>query len=94
MVSPKFQKTILYVRALPGKDVREISSDGKPLMALRVVGKENGEIISAGVRVPYHAHYIAKLKEGSLAPMDLATADLAGVPYPIITNLKNNSGDK
>jgi hypothetical protein len=85
MVSAKHRNTFLYVRALDGKDVREIDEFGKPLMALRVVGKENGVVISSGVKLPYHSHYIAKLKEGMLLPEDSETAKLAGVPFQRIS---------
>lgn len=79
MVSPRYKNTQLWVLALDGKEVREIDEQGRPLMACRTVGKDNGQVIAAGVKVPYSSHYIARLKEGSLLPMDLATAKLAGV---------------
>lgn len=81
MVAPRYKKTFLNVLALTGKDVREIDEYGSPLMNCRVIGKENGSIILEGVRIPYNSHYIAKLKEGSLLPLDLDTAILAGVNF-------------
>ena len=86
MPSPRFKNVTLWVLALPGKDVREIDEQGKPLMALRVVGKTNHEVIAEGVRIPYHAHYIDNLKKGMLLPMDINTAQLAGVNWdPLLT---------
>lgn len=83
MVSPRHKNTILFVKALPDKQVREIDTDtGRPLMAMRFVGKDNGVIIEEGVKIPYHVHYIDQLKKGALLPVDVATAVLAGVPHP------------
>jgi hypothetical protein len=79
MPSPRYKNTILWVLALTGKDVREIDENGKPLMACRIVGKVDGAVVAGGVKIPYHSHYIARIKEGMLLPMDLATAQLAGV---------------
>lgn len=88
MVSPRFRNTLLWVLALDGKDVREIDEHGKPLMSCRCVGKDsNGHVMLEGAKIAYHPHYIARLKEGMLLPMDLATAQLAGVawnPEPIL----------
>ncbi len=82
MVSPRFRNTTLWVLALDGKDVREIDENGKPLMTCRNVGKDSSnQVIDSGVKLPYHSHYIARLKEGMLLPMDLATAQLAGVAW-------------
>ncbi len=81
MPSPRLKNTTLFVLALDGKDVREIDENGKPLMDLRVIGKSHGVCLTEGVRIPYHSHYIARLKEGMLLPMDLATAQLAGVAW-------------
>lgn len=80
-MNPRLHKRMLWVVALPGKDVREIDENGKPLMECRIVGKDGGAIISGGVMIPYHSHYIARLKEGMLLPMDLETAQLAGVAW-------------
>jgi hypothetical protein len=79
MVSPRHKNTVLCVLASHDNDVREIDEFGKPLMACRTVGKVNGEVISAGVVIPYHSYYIARLKEGSLFALDASTAKLAGV---------------
>lgn len=82
MVSPRFKNTTLWVLALDGKDVREIDETGRPLMTCRNVGKnENNQVVDSGAKIPYHSHYIARLKEGMLLPMDLATAQLAGVAW-------------
>ena len=82
MVPPKFQKTFLWVKAKDAAEVREIDEQGKPLMACRCVGRDAyNNVIQEGVRIPYHSHYIARLKEGMLLPMDLATAQLAGVAW-------------
>lgn len=82
MVSPRFRKTTLWVLALDGKDVREIDELGKPLMTCRCVGKDaSNTVMPEGVKIPYHSHYIARIKEGMLLPMDLATAQLAGVAW-------------
>ena len=86
MVAPKFRKTFLNVLALDGKDVREIDEKGSPLMDCRVVGKTNGVVIQTGVRIPYHSHYIKNIKEGSLLPLDIETARLAGVQLITQTN--------
>ena len=51
-------------------------------MDIRTVGKVNGEVIKAGVMLNYHSHYVARLKEGMLLPMDSRTAMLAGVALP------------
>ena len=97
MVSPKYKNKQLFVQAVPHANVREIDENGKPLMALRVVGKvaivdtENNsveyQVLPEGVIIPYHWHYIAQLKEGSLVPMDLETAQLSG------SNLLFNQGN-
>lgn len=81
MPSPKYKNVMLWVLALDGKDVREIDENGRPLMEIRVVGKKDGVVIPEGVHVPYHSHYIARLKEGMLLPMDLETARHAGVNW-------------
>lgn len=81
MPAPRYKNILLYVKALPDKDVREIDEYGRPLMDVRVIGKENGQIVAAGAKIPYHAHYIARLKEGSLLAMDAQTAQLAGVSF-------------
>ena len=81
MVSPRFKNVKLWVLALHDKDVREIDESGKPLMACRLVGKLDGNVLPEGEMIPYHSHYVARLKEGALKPMDLATAELAGVPF-------------
>lgn len=81
MPSPRFKNVTLWVLALPGKEVREIDENGKPLMDCRLVGIDHGTIIPQGVRIPYHSHYIARLKERMLLPMDLPTAELAGVSW-------------
>lgn len=84
MVAPRNRNRLLRVRALPGKDVREIDTvTGSPLRDVRVVGKVQGEVIDDGVTLPYHSHYIAKIKDGSLLPLDSETAQLAGVPLPL-----------
>lgn len=73
---------LLFVKAVDGNMVREIDETGKPLMSMRFVGWDGeGNIIEAGVHIPYHVHYIAQLKQGSLVPMDLPTALLAGVRF-------------
>jgi len=82
-MAPRHKNTILRVLAVPHANVREIDEKGRPLMAFRIVGKKGLEVIPSGVQVPYHSHYIAKLKEGSLLPMDIQTAKLAGVPFSI-----------
>jgi hypothetical protein len=86
MPSPRFKNVTLFVLALDGKDVREIDENGKPLMDLRVVGKRNGKVLPDGVQIPYHSHYIARLKEGMLLPLDLATAQHAGVAWNPVTS--------
>ena len=83
-MAPKHKRTTLWVKALAEANVREIDQNGRPLMALRVIGKQNGEILPGGVQIPYHAHYIAELKRHSLIPMDIATAKLAGVNFQSI----------
>jgi hypothetical protein len=89
MVAPKFRKTTLWVRAIDEAEVREIDENGRPLMALRRVGKDEfGDVMWQGQTVPYHPHYIAKLKEKVLLPMDQDTAILAGVPF---NQLKGNN---
>ena len=80
-VSPKFRNVFLHVLALDGKNVKEVDENGKPLLDLRVVGKSNRVVIPGGVRMPYCSYYIARLKEGSLLPVDAATAKLAGIPF-------------
>lgn len=94
MPSPKYKDVTLWVLALDGKDVREIDENGRPLMEIRVVGKTSGQIIPEGVRVPYHSHYIARLKEGMLLPMDLATAQLAGVNWNPLASLDGKAKHK
>ena len=89
MPSPRYKNVQLFVLALPDKDVREIDEQGRPLMACRMVGKQDGDVIPGGVKVPYHSHYIARLKEGSLLPMDKATATLAGVRFQSVPLNKN-----
>lgn len=82
MVSPRFRNTTLWVLALDGKDIREIDENGRPLMTCRNVGKDDqNRVLDSGVQVPYHPHYIARIKEGMLLPLDLATAQLAGVAW-------------
>lgn len=81
MPSPRFRNVKLWVKAVNGADVREIDELGKPLLACRLVGKEHGQVVMEGAKLPYHSHYIARLKEGSLLAMDLHTAQLAGVPF-------------
>lgn len=82
MVSPRFRNINLFVLAQDGKDVREIDENGKPLMTCRNVGKDDqNRVLETGVQIPYHPHYIARLKEGMLLPLDLATAQLAGVAW-------------
>jgi hypothetical protein len=80
-MAPKHKMISLWVKALAEANVREIDQQGKPLMALRVVGKQNGQVLPEGVQVPYHPHYIAEIKRQSLMPMDLQTAKLAGVHF-------------
>jgi hypothetical protein len=97
MVSPRFRKVTLWVLALDGKDVREIDELGKPLMTCRCVGKDaSNSVIDSGAKVPYHAHYIARIKEGMLLPMDLATAQLAGVAWnpDLVLQKDTSSSDK
>lgn len=87
MVSPRFKNTMLWVKAKDNAEVREIDSFGRPLamttgMGFRNIGRDaEGNVIDEGVKIPYHSHYIARLKEGMLLPMDLATAQLAGVAW-------------
>jgi hypothetical protein len=81
-LAPKFKNTTLWVLALVGKDVREIDEFGKPLMNCRNVGKDvDNQVISSGSVIPFHSHYIARLREGMLLPMDFATAQHAGVAW-------------
>ncbi len=96
MVAPRFKNTTLWVLALDGKDVREIDETGRPLMTCRNVGKdEQNQVRLEGSHVPYHPHYIARLKEGMLLPMDLATAQLAGVAWnPDLVSKKDASSTK
>lgn len=90
MTSPKYRNVLLNVLAVDGKDVHEIDENGKPLMALRTVGKKAividpqhnqicYQVVPGGCSVPYHSYYVAKLKEGSLLATDQETASLAGV---------------
>ena len=88
MVSPRFKTKLLWVLALDGKDVREIDENGKPLMDCRVVGKLNGVVIPEGVKLPYHTHYIAQLKDIMLLPLDVETAQLAGVAFIPVDTFK------
>lgn len=69
----------LFVKAKEGCMVREIDETGKPLLSMRFVGYNGDDIITDGVNIPYHVHYINQLKLGMLIPMDLQTAQLAGV---------------
>lgn len=71
----------LKVKATSQAKVREIDEVGRPLMSMRFVGYDNQfNIIDKGVEIPYHPHYISQLKLGTLLPMDLNTAQLAGIP--------------
>jgi hypothetical protein len=81
MVSPRYKNTKLHVIAVDGKECREIDENGKTIMDYRIVGKLQGKIIPEGVILPYHAHYINLLKQGSLLPVDQVTAKLAGVNW-------------
>ena len=81
MVAPKFKQKTLWVKATDDSNVREIDEQGRPLVALRNVGKNGDDIIEEGVQLPYHPHYIAELKRGSLLPMDSQTARYAGVNF-------------
>lgn len=77
---------MLFVRAIGEANVREIDENGKPLLGTncrfvgKVYDKENNtfEVSWSGVHIPYHSHYIARLKEGTLLPMDISTAILSG----------------
>jgi hypothetical protein len=80
MPSPRYKNVKLFVIATDAH-VHEIDEQGKPLVEFRLIGKAGQSILAEGVVVPYHWHYIAKLKEGSLLPGDAATAKLAGVPF-------------
>jgi hypothetical protein len=81
MASPRHKNTKLWVKAIEKADVREIDENGKPLMACMIVGKAGHTVLEEGQSVPYHSHYIARLKEGSLVAMDKQTAALAGTNW-------------
>jgi|HubBroStandDraft_2_1064218.scaffolds.fasta_scaffold81289_2 hypothetical protein len=89
MVNRRYKDTFLYVRAIGEANVREIDEFGRPLLGAkcRFVGKiyepdsDSFEVDWCGVYIPYHSHYIARLKEGTLLPMDAGTAILAGVRF-------------
>lgn len=82
MLSPKYKNKTLFVLAVPEALVREIDEKGLPLRTFRHVGRDaQGDILSEGQVLPYHAHYIKLLKEGSLFAADLATAELAGTNF-------------
>jgi hypothetical protein len=80
-LSKRYKDILLSVIATDMANVHEIDEQGRPLMEFRIVGKAGRQVIPEGVKVPYHAHYIARLKEGSLLPADIETARLAGVPF-------------
>ncbi len=62
--------------------MREINERGEALREVRYVGKDShGEIKPEGHLLPYHQHYVAKLKEGSLLAASAETAQLAGVYF-------------
>lgn len=89
MVSPKFKNKILWVKAVPEASVREIDEQGRPLSEHRIVGKDFSDglsILKDGQKLPYHSHYIARLKEKALLPMDLETAVLSGVSFETVVN--------
>jgi len=87
----KKNKNKLFVIAVPEASVHELSSDGNFVtghgQARRVVGKtynvatDEWEIAVKGVQVPYHPEYIRHLKEKSLLPANLETAQAAGVVW-------------
>lgn len=80
--SPRFKNKTLLVLAVEGADVREIDEHGAPIRDVRFVGKTQfREIKSEGHILPYHSHYISRLKDGSLLALDQQTAELAGVSF-------------
>lgn len=85
-MTPKYKNRTLLVLAIPEADVREIDENGSPLRDVRYVGKDSEGNLGPAHCVPYHTHYIAKLKEGSLLAASLETAQLAGVSYPSVRN--------
>jgi len=80
-MAPKHQQQILWVKAV--SLVRHIdTASGEPLREMRFVGRDaKHDVLPNGERVSYHSFYINELKQGSLIPMDLPTAVLAGVQY-------------
>jgi hypothetical protein len=84
MVSPRHKNKVLHVLAVPHALVREVNERGEPLADFRHVGCDgHGKVKPEGQLLPYHKHYVAKLKEGSLLAVDLETAKLAGVPLHV-----------
>jgi hypothetical protein len=81
MRGPKFKKLLLHVRAVGA--VKHIDTDtGLPLYNMMFVGRdENLEPRPEGEIVAYHSYYINELKLGTLLPMNLETATLAGIPF-------------
>lgn len=81
----------LFVMAVPNANVHEMSSNGDFITGhgqpRRTVGKTYNaatgewEVIPQGTLVFYHPEYIRHLKEKSLLPANLETAQAAGVPW-------------
>lgn len=83
-------KNQLFVKATSA-NVHELSPDGEFITGhgqpRRTVGKQYNsitgewEILEEGVFVHYHPEYIKHLKEGSLLPVNIETAVLAGITW-------------
>ncbi len=80
-MGPKHKQQTLWVRAVGL--TRHVNPDtGLPMRDMTFVGRDvNFDVIDDGVKVSYHPFYIKELKDGALAPMDLHTAQLAGVKF-------------
>lgn len=93
------QKRQLFVRAVANANVHEMSPEGEFItrdgQVRRVVGKTYDHTIGewvidpAGVLVHYHSEYIRHLKEQSLLPVNLETAQAAGVTWVVLDKGKN-----
>jgi hypothetical protein len=83
MVAPRHKQATLWVKAV--SLVRHINPEtGLPIKDMSFVGRDaNFDVIPEGERVAYHSFYVNELKLKTLLPMDLETAQLAGVSFQI-----------
>lgn len=81
MSSPKHQLSVLRVKAVGL--VRHVDTDtGRIQQNMSFVGRDaQHQVKQDGEVVGYHPFYINELKQGALLPLDLATAQLAGVKF-------------